>query len=68
MKVSILKKPLAVHREGLSLIPDDDLRLQAGDEIAMLLRPERIQEGQTLIAPPTTDNSMVNLQKKTENG
>ncbi|PCI43339.1 MAG: sodium:proton antiporter [Proteobacteria bacterium] len=58
-------QPLAVHRDGLTLIPDDDLRLQTGDEIAMLLRPERIQEGQTLILPPTTDNSMVNLQKKT---
>jgi len=59
-------QPLAVHRNGLSLIPHDDLKLQEGDEISLLLRPERTQEGQVLISPPTSDNSMSGLQKKTE--
>jgi NhaP-type Na+/H+ or K+/H+ antiporter/Trk K+ transport system NAD-binding subunit len=58
-------QPLAIHRDGSTLIPHDDLQLQAGDEIAILLRPERIQEGQTLILPPTTDDTMVNSQQKT---
>ncbi len=57
-------QPLAIHRDGLSLIPHDDLQLQAGDEIAMLLRPERIQEQQTLILPPATDYSIISAQDK----
>jgi len=45
-------QPLAIYRAGLSMIPHDELRLQEGDEMALLLRPERIQEGQALILPP----------------
>ncbi|MES0371161.1 MAG: cation:proton antiporter [Mariprofundaceae bacterium] len=56
-------QPLAVLRKDEMLIPHDDLRLEAGDEISMLLRPERIQEGQALILPPASDNSMVITQK-----
>ena len=57
-------QPLAVLRNGLSLIPHDDLRLQAGDEVALLLRPERMQEGQLLIQPPASDNSIISIKKK----
>ncbi len=56
-------QPLAVCRKSEMLIPHDDLRFQAGDEISLLLRPERIQEGQALILPPASDNSMVINQK-----
>jgi len=52
-------QPLAVNRNDEMLIPHDDLRFEAGDEISLLLRPERVQEGQALILPPPTDNSMV---------
>ena len=56
-------QPLAVCRNDEMLIPHDDLRFEAGDEISLLLRPERIQEGQALILPPASDNSMVITQK-----
>ncbi len=52
-------QPLAVNRNDEMLIPYDDLRFEEGDEISLLLRPERIQEGQALILPPASDNSMV---------
>ncbi|MFC1537036.1 TrkA C-terminal domain-containing protein, partial [Pseudomonadota bacterium] len=52
-------QPLAVCRKDKMLIPHDDLRFEAGDEISLLLRPERIQEGQALILPPASDNSMI---------
>ena len=45
-------QPIAVVRKGKSHIPHDDFRFAAGDEIKMLMRPERIQEGQPLILPP----------------
>jgi len=45
-------QPLAIARNGQTHIPHDDFLLQAGDDIRMLLRPERIQEGQPLIFPP----------------
>jgi len=41
-------------REGLTLVPHDDLVLAMNDEIKMLMRPERVQEGQPLILPPTS--------------
>ena len=47
-------QPIAVIRGGRSLIPYDELRFAAGDEIKLLMRPERIQEGQPLILPPAT--------------
>ena len=56
-------QPLAVLRKDEMLIPYDDLRFEAGDEISLLLRPERVQEGQALILPPPTDNSMISTQK-----
>ncbi|MDX8403156.1 MAG: cation:proton antiporter [Mariprofundaceae bacterium] len=52
-------QPLAVCRNEKMLIPHDDLRFEAGDEISVLLRPERVQEGQVLILPPASGNSMV---------
>lgn len=57
-------QPLAIIRNGISLIPHDDIRLEAGDEMALLLRPERIQEGQALILPPASDHSMDHLKNK----
>ena len=45
-------QPMAIYRQGMTLIPHDDIRLEAGDEMALMLRPERIQEGQPLILPP----------------
>jgi len=56
-------QPLAVCRKDEMLIPYDDLRFEEGDEISLLLRPERVQEGQALILPPPTDNSMITNQK-----
>ena len=57
-------QPLAVCRNDQMLIPHDDLIFEAGDEVSLLLRPERIQEGQALILPPASDHSMV-ITKKT---
>ncbi|MDX8395339.1 MAG: cation:proton antiporter, partial [Mariprofundaceae bacterium] len=39
-------QPMVIHRNGQTLIPHDDLRLAAEDDISLLLRPERIQQGQ----------------------
>jgi len=58
-------QPLAIYRDGLSLIPHDGIRLQEGDEMALLMRPERIQEGQALILPPAASNPLDPLKKKT---
>lgn len=49
-------QPLAIARDGQTHIPHDNFILQAGDEIRMLLRPERIQEGQPLIFPPKSEH------------
>jgi NhaP-type Na+/H+ or K+/H+ antiporter/Trk K+ transport system NAD-binding subunit len=57
-------QPLALCRNDQMLIPYDDLVFEAGDEISLLLRPERIQEGQALILPPASDHSMI-ITKKT---
>jgi NhaP-type Na+/H+ or K+/H+ antiporter/Trk K+ transport system NAD-binding subunit len=51
-------QPLAVMRKGKSMIPHDELALQEGDIVCMLVRPERIQEGQPLILPPVSDKSL----------
>jgi len=56
-------QPLAICRKEQMLIPHDNLRFEEGDEISLLTRPERIQEGQALILPPASDNSMVLIQK-----
>lgn len=47
-------QPLSIVRDGQTLIPHDDLVLQEGDEISILLRPERVQTSQVLILPPTS--------------
>jgi NhaP-type Na+/H+ or K+/H+ antiporter/Trk K+ transport system NAD-binding subunit len=52
-------QPLAIMRKGKSLIPHDDIVLQEADEICMLVRPERVQEGQPLILPPAATDSSV---------
>jgi len=46
---------MSIIRDGVSYLPHDDFHLQAGDEIKMLMRPERIQEGQPLLLPPADD-------------
>ena len=51
--------PICIVRKGQTCIPHDDFRFAVGDEIKMLMRPERIEEGQPLILPPPTDNSRV---------
>jgi len=43
---------MVIIRDGQTHLPYDDYTFAAGDEIKMLLRPERIQEGQALILPP----------------
>ncbi len=55
-------QPLAIKRDGKSMIPHDQLIFGAGDEVWMLLRPERVEEGQPLILPPASDNSMVSIK------
>jgi len=45
-------QPMVIIRDGQTHLPYDDYTFAAGDEIKMLLRPERIQEGQALILPP----------------
>ena len=57
-------QPLAIIREGKSLIPHDDTVLQEGDVICMLVRPERVQEGQPLILPPASDNSVAGKSQR----
>jgi len=46
-------QPLVVVRNGRTELPHDNFRFAAGDEIKMLMRPERMQEGQPLILPPS---------------
>jgi len=50
-------QPITIVRDGQSYIPHDDLQFAAGDEIKILVRPERIQDGQPLVLPPSSDNS-----------
>jgi len=57
-------QPLSILRNNMTLIPHDDIRLEEGDEMALLLRPERIQEGQALILPPASDHTMEHFKKK----
>ena len=45
-------QPLIIVRNGQTHLPHDDFVLEAGDEIRVLTRPERIQEGQPLLLPP----------------
>ena len=50
-------QPMSIIRAGESYLPHDDFIFQAGDEIKMLMRPERMQEGQPLILPPADDQT-----------
>ncbi len=45
-------QPLAVIRDGQTMITHDGLRLQQGDEILLLLRPDQLKKGQPMIMPP----------------
>jgi len=45
-------QPMVIVREGKTHLPHDDFRFAGGDEIKVLMRPERMQEGQPLILPP----------------
>ncbi|WP_143144884.1 cation:proton antiporter domain-containing protein [Mariprofundus micogutta] len=45
-------QPVAIVREGLTIIPDDDVQFKAGDEIKILMRPDRMPGDQPLILPP----------------
>jgi len=47
-------QPVAIVRDGLTLVPYDGLIFEIGDEIKMLMRPERSQENQALILPPSS--------------
>ncbi|MDQ6988453.1 MAG: cation:proton antiporter [Mariprofundaceae bacterium] len=46
-------QPLAVVRAGKSWVMHDTLVLEEDDEVYFLLRPERMQEGQALLQPPS---------------
>jgi len=50
-------QPLAVVRDGLSHIVHDDLRLELGDEVYALLRPERVKEGQPILVTRQQDET-----------
>jgi len=49
---------ITVIRDGQTLVPHDDLKLHAGDEIKMLMRPERIQAGQAMVLPAAATHAM----------
>ena len=51
-------QPITIIRDGLTLIPYDDVIFKAGDEIKMLMRPERIQDEQPLILPASSEKKM----------
>lgn len=55
-------QPMAIIRQDQAHLPHDDFCFEAGDDIVMLLRPERIQEGQPLILPPSEDHSSTNQE------
>jgi len=58
-------QPVAILRGGKILIPHDDLVFAAGDEVRLLLRPERIRPGEPLILPPPKDPSGVFAARST---
>ncbi|OIO71920.1 MAG: sodium:proton antiporter [Zetaproteobacteria bacterium CG_4_9_14_3_um_filter_49_83] len=47
-------QPLCITRADKTLIPHDDSILQDGDEITVLLRPERVQAQSVIIPPPAS--------------
>jgi hypothetical protein len=50
-------QPMTVVRDGLTLVPHDDLIFSLRDEIKLLMRPERSQLGQAMILPPSSRQS-----------
>jgi len=50
-------QPLAIMRDGQIHISHDDFQLAAGDNIWLLLRPDRTREGQALLLPPKPETS-----------
>ncbi|RMH60994.1 MAG: sodium:proton antiporter [Zetaproteobacteria bacterium] len=50
-------QPIAIIRHDRTHIPHDDFELQAGDEIKVLTRPERLEPGQRLLLPPAVHAS-----------
>jgi len=56
-------QPMAIIRNNESYLPHDDFRFRAGDEIKMLMRPERMQEGQPLIMPPANDHNATTIRQ-----
>jgi len=53
LRISHGVQPLAVIRRGQSHIIHDELILESGDEIYVLLRPERVKEGQAMFELPS---------------
>jgi len=51
-------QPLAVQRDDVLLLTHDNLKLMENDEILVLLRPERVDEGQSDLLPPNIENTM----------
>ncbi len=51
-------QPITIIRDGLTLIPYDNVIFKAGDEIKMLMRPERIQDEQPLILPASSEKKI----------
>jgi len=47
-------QPVAVVRDGLTLVPHDELIFAEADEIKMLMRPERSQGQEALVLPPSS--------------
>jgi len=47
-------QPVTIIRDGQTHVPHDDFMLAVDDEIKMLMRPERVQDGSPLILPPAT--------------
>ncbi len=52
-------QPIAIIRHDHTEIPHDDFVLQAGDEIKVLTRPDRLKPGQKLFLPPTISRTPV---------
>lgn len=52
-------QPMCVTRDKHTLVPHDTLVLKVGDEISVLLRPERIKTEQIKILPPPSSASTI---------
>jgi len=51
-------QPVTIVRGGKTMIPYDDIKFEAGDELKMLMRPERIQDDQPLILPAASEHKV----------